>query len=103
MGWLTALIFRALHRIDRTRLVSYAVASLSGAVLNTILFLGALALLFGSFDWQGSFVGMGLWPLLLAIVTVNAPPEAIVVLLAGTAITKGLRVAMGDRKKPKAA
>ena len=36
MGWLAGLIFKALYKVDKTRLVSFAVASLSGAVLNTI-------------------------------------------------------------------
>ena len=44
MGWLAGLIFKALYKVDKTRLVSFAVASLSGAVLNTIFFVGSLGL-----------------------------------------------------------
>ena len=50
MGWLAGLIFKALYKVDKTRLVSFAVASLSGAVLNTIFFVGsALCLLLNLF------------------------------------------------------
>ena len=51
MGWLVGLIFRTLHRIDKTNFISFAVASLSGAVLNTVLFIGGLFLLFGNTEY----------------------------------------------------
>ena len=55
LGWLTGLIFQALHRIDRTRFISYGAASLSAALLNTIFFMSFLILLFGNTDFIKSF------------------------------------------------
>ena len=47
MGLLCGWIFRGLARIDKTKIVSYVVAGLSGALLNTIFFMSSLILLFG--------------------------------------------------------
>ena len=46
MGFLTGLIFKGLTKIDKTKIVSYTVSSLSGALLNTVLFTGLILLLF---------------------------------------------------------
>ncbi len=89
MGWLVGLIFRALHRIDKTNFISFAVASLSGAVLNTVLFIGGLFLLFGNTEF---IRGWGpTWPAIFAIIAgTNALLEAAISLVAGTAVTKAL-------------
>ncbi len=100
MGWLVGLIFTALAKVDRTRIASFAVASVSGALLNTVLFVGALVWFFGSSSYLRQF-GESIWAILGVLVTFNAAIEAGVVLVVGTAITKALRVAMGDRKPPK--
>jgi uncharacterized membrane protein len=52
-GWLTGLIFKALFRIDRTRIASYAVSGFLTAAFNTIFFMGGLMLLF----WNSFVVG----------------------------------------------
>ncbi|MDR0671088.1 MAG: ECF transporter S component [Oscillospiraceae bacterium] len=52
-GWLGGLIFKALHKIDRTRVASYAVSGFATAALNTVLFMGGLMLLF----WNTFVVG----------------------------------------------
>lgn len=101
MGWLVGLIFTALAKVDGTRIASFAVASVSGALLNTVLFVGALVWFFGSSSYLRQF-GENIWAILGVLVTFNAAIEAGVVLVVGTAITKALRVAMGDRKPPKA-
>ncbi len=97
MGWLVGLIFRALSKIDRTRIASFAVASVSGALLNTVLFVGALVLFFGKSDDLRQF-GDTVWKILGVLITINAAIEAGVVLVVGTAITKALGVTMGRRK-----
>ena len=51
MGLLCGWIFRGLARIDKTKIVSYVVAGLSGALLNTIFFMSSLILLFGRTDY----------------------------------------------------
>ena len=49
-GWLSGLIFQALKKIDKTKIVSYVVASLSTALLNTIFFVGCVVLFFWNND-----------------------------------------------------
>lgn len=93
MGLLVGLIFRALYKIDKTKIVSYAVASLSGAVINTVLFVGALILFFGNTEWVKEHLGKTAYAI-IALIVVNAVVEAAVCLVAGTAITKALSVAM---------
>lgn len=89
MGWLVGVIFQALHKIDKTKIISFAVASLSGAVINTVLFIAGLFLLFGNTDYIRSWGPT--WPTIFAIIAgVNALLEAAVSLVAGTAITKAL-------------
>jgi Predicted membrane protein len=90
MGWLSGLIFRALYRIDRTKIVSYAAASLSGAVINTVLFVGALLIFFGNTAFLRSF-GSSLLQIIGVLITINALIEAIVCLIAGAAISKALQ------------
>lgn len=46
MGFLTGLIFKGLRKIDKTKVISYAITSLCGALLNTLLFCGLLLILF---------------------------------------------------------
>lgn len=91
MGYLAGAIFQVLHRIDKTKILSFAVSSLSGAVLNTIFFVGLLMLLFGSSDYiMGMRGGMSLLSFLAAFVGVNGVVEAIVAFILGTAISKAL-------------
>jgi uncharacterized membrane protein len=92
MGLLVGLIFRALLRIDKIKLWSFAVASLSGAVINTVLFVGALLLFFGNSEYLRSF-GENFMAILGVLITLNAVVEAIVSMIAGTAITKALSLA----------
>ncbi len=54
-GWLAGLISRTLLRRGRSSWLAYTVTSLSGALLNSILFFGALFLLFGQTDFLRSF------------------------------------------------
>jgi uncharacterized membrane protein len=89
MGWLVGLIFQALHKVDRTKFISFAVASLGGAVLNTVLFVGGLVLFFGNSDFLHQF-GDTIPAIIAVLVTINAALEAAVCLVIGTAITKPL-------------
>lgn len=91
MGVLCGLIFRALYRIDRTRLLSFAVAGLSGAVLNTLLFMGVLM----AFFYQTSFLqeltgGLNVLLAAAALVGVQGLIEAVVCTVAGAAVARAL-------------
>lgn len=91
MGWLPALIFKGLRKVDKTRFFSFLAACLGGALLNTILFMSALMLFFGQSEYILSMQGsMNVFAFVLAFVGVNGLIEAIVCAVVGTAISKAL-------------
>lgn len=93
MGFLCGVIFKALAKKDRTKWVSYGVASLSGAVLNTVFFMVALMLCFGQTEYiQNMMGGMNIIPFVIAFVGLQGLVEAIVCFVAGTAVSKALSV-----------
>jgi uncharacterized membrane protein len=96
MGWLVGLIFRALTQVDRSKTWSFVIASLSGAVINTVLFVGALIWFFGNSAYLRQF-GDNIPAILAVLVTINAAVEAVVVMIAGTGITKALKIAFPDK------
>ncbi len=89
MGWLVGLIFKGLFKIDRTNWISFIIASLSGALINTVLFVGGLILFFGNSDYIQSF-GPNLMAILGVLITLNVALEATVCTVVGTAVTKPL-------------
>ena len=100
MGWLAGLIFKALYKVDKTRLVSFAVASLSGAVLNTIFFVGSLRLLFyNTVLGMAAESGISVLAFLLSFVTLNSVLECAACLIVGTAISKALYKSFGSIKE----
>ena len=91
MGWMTGLIFHALYRNDKTRFFSYGAASLSAALLNTILFMTFLILLFGNTEYIQSFQGdMSMLTFVVAFVGVNGLVEAVATMIIGGAISRAL-------------
>ncbi len=94
MGWLSGVLFVALKKIDKTKVFSYAAASLAGPLLNTILFMTALVLFFYKTDYiQGFVSAMGtsnVFAFVIAFVGVNGLIEAGVNFVAGGAISKAL-------------
>lgn len=95
-GWLSGLIFKALQKIDKTKIVSYFAASLSTALLNTILFMLSIIVFF----WHnGDFISTmnswsiptdSIWIFLVAFVGLNGIIEAIVNFIVGAGIAKVL-------------
>jgi len=96
MGLLTGLIFKALKKIDKTRGISYAVASLAGPALNTILFLTTMILLFyNTPDIQAVAQQLGAanpFAFIIAAAGVNALAEIGVCFVVGTALSKTIDV-----------
>ncbi len=91
MGWLCGLIFKALNSVDRTRFFSFAAASLSGALLNTLFFMFFLMILFGNTQFIRGFQGsLGVIPFVLAFVGVQGLLEALICFGAGTVLSKAL-------------
>lgn len=94
-GFLSGWIFKAIQKIDKTKIISFVTASLSCAVLNTIFFLGFLYIFFANtalLEYAQS-VSMSVWNLILAIITGNAILEAAACCILGTIIGKALFVA----------
>ena len=52
MGWLTGMIFKGVHKVDRSKTISYFIGGFSAAFLNTVFFMGALMLFF----WNTSYI-----------------------------------------------
>ena len=88
-GWLPGILFNALHTHGKTKFVSFAAASISGAALNTVFFVSAVLVLFGSTDYIQSF-GANLWAVIVALVGVNGVVEALVAAIVGTAVSKAI-------------
>ncbi len=94
MGWLTGWIFRAMRKTAR---VGSYVASLSAALLNTVLFVGMVILFFWNSEYiQGIAATFGTQNVLMFAVLfagINAAVEAVTTcLLAGTVSAVLLRV-----------
>ena len=92
MGYLCGLIFELLNKNrGGKKIVPFAAASLSGALLNTILFTTALILMFGSSEYiQGIRGGMNIAAFVAAFVGINGVTEALVCSVVGTAVSKAV-------------
>lgn len=95
-GLLPGLLFRALYRHDKTKVVSCFVATLSTALLNTIFFLLFIILCFWHNDAFLAFCSDfgvntdNFWIFAVTFVTFNGVIEAVVNCLLGGAIGKAV-------------
>lgn len=96
MGWLTALIFKGLKKIDKTKIVSYMLTSLAGSLLNTVLFMTSLMIFFYNTaeiqEMARSLNATNVFTLVIAMVGFNAIAEAVVCLIIGAVISKTIDV-----------
>lgn len=100
VGVVPGLIFKGLQKIDKTKVISYAVASLSAAVTNTVLFVLALIVLFWNTDYiQGMAAGANIFAFFVAFIGLNGIVEASVCLVIATAVTKALAAALRKQVK----
>ncbi|MGP1361195.1 MAG: ECF transporter S component [Candidatus Fimenecus sp.] len=106
-GFFTGLIFKAISKKTKKDALSFTISAISGSLLNTILFLGTLALLFFKTNFtaeQSAAFGGGnsIIPTVIAIATgINAPIEAVVCAVLGSAIGKALKLAFKNIDKLK--
>ncbi len=98
-GLFCGIIFRACAKHDKKQNWSFVVASVSGALMNTVFFLGSLALLFWNVEFtpeQATSLG-GVDTVLKTVIgiaaSVNAPIELIVCAILGSAVGKAVAVA----------
>ncbi len=95
-GFLSGLIFKVLIKVDKTKIASYFVASLSTALLNTIFFVGCVVLFF----WRNpAFISkMGewgmttdtLWAFIVGFIALNGVIEAAVNFIVAGAVAKAV-------------
>lgn len=102
VGFLTGWLFRAVHRIDRTKTVSYFIGGLLAPVLNTVLFMGYIVLFFYRTEFvQNMVVKLGAsGPLMLVVLMVGVQGllEAAGGLVIGGAVTKAVAHAIKQDK-----
>ncbi len=95
-GLLTGYIFKALHKIDKTKIVSFFVAGLSTALLNTFGFIGSIILFFWKNETflatmrDSGITTDSIWKFFIAFVGLNGLVEAIVSIIVGAAVAKVL-------------
>ena len=101
MGWLSGLIFRLLYRRDKTQLASFAIASLSGALLNTLFFVTSVGVLFyNTMLGMATQYGVSVLSFMLTFITLNTLLESVACLVIGTAVSKAVyRVVNRDQAR----
>lgn len=99
-GYLCGVIFKAISGKLKKGGLNYIVASICGSALNTILFLGLLALCFWNTSFspeQATSLG-GVDTVLKTVIAIaaglNAPIELVVCAVLGSGIGKGLSLAL---------
>ena len=91
VGFLSGLLFKWLYNKKRTRVISFAIGSVSAALINTILYISFFAVLFHETGQQmATESGLNFFPFLLTFVSINSIIEMIACLIIGTAITKSV-------------
>lgn len=93
-GYLCGVIFKVISKRDKTKIVSFGVASLMGPILNTILFMCSLVLFFYNTDYIQSIAQAikttNPFSFVVMFVGINGLIETIVCFILSTAITKPL-------------
>ena len=93
MGLLAGLLFKALTKENNNKrqLIASGAASLAAPLLNTVLFVGGLALFFWNSDYiQSMAAGSSLLAFAVAFVGINGLIEAVSCFIIGTAASKAL-------------
>ncbi len=99
MGWLCGLIFKGMHRIlKKEHIVSYIVAALGGALLNTLFFMSALCLCFYNTEYIQGFANTlgsnNVFMFVVLFVGVQGLVEAGLCATVGTLVSKAVRHAI---------
>lgn len=91
-GWICGYIFRWLKKVDKSKfqILSYTLTSLSAALINTVFFVG-LMLLFYTESVTSWAAGQNvIMYLLTGVIGFNGVIEALVCMLLGAAISRGM-------------
>ena len=87
IGLFSGYVLIGLEKIHANQTVAYAVAALTGALTNTVFFVGLLLLLFGQTAYIQSF-GENIFAIIGLLVTTNSFVEAVVCTIIGTILAK---------------
>lgn len=102
-GYLSGLIFYLLQKVDKTKFLGHGVACVSGAIINTTLFMTSLVIFFWNTDFflqlKTTFGANDFFSFVLAFVGINGLIEAIVCAVVGTAVAKAVTVFQSKYKK----
>ena len=92
MGFLVGLIALAVKRFNKDtprEILGYGIVTASASLVNSILFLGAIALFFGTnAEVLAGFGQTSVWGVLALIVGTNAIAELVFAIVVGTAVAK---------------
>ena len=103
MGICVGLIFRALNKSLKGNTISYAIASLSAPLLNTLFFMGFIVLAFYNTDYIQNLAHTlrvnNPLSFVVVLVGVQGLIEAAVCCILGTIISKALSKALGNSIK----
>lgn len=98
-GWICGLVFKALSKVDKSRLWSFGAAGLCGALCNTAFFMTTLCLCFYHTEFIQNFVqafgSANPFLFVIAFVGVNGLIEAIVCFFTGAVIAKAVVFSRG--------
>lgn len=91
-GYLGGLIFQLLKKVDKTNIFSFFIGGLSGAILNTVLFMGTLMICFWNTEYIQSMntANMKVLPFVVAFVGLNGLLEWPFTCIAGGIISKAV-------------
>ncbi len=97
-GWLAGVVFKALHNNDKTKKISYYVASLVAPLLNTLFFMTCIVLFFYNTEFiQGLAAQLGtssVFTFVIGFVGINGLVEAVACFVVASAVSKALSVAL---------
>lgn len=95
MGWLTGMLFIAVEKLDRSKTICFFIGGIFAALLNTVLFMGALMLFFWNTEYiQSINAGVGnlsIFAFVLTFVGVNGLLEMPATCIVGGVVSKTLR------------
>jgi len=95
VGWLTGVIFKGIEKMDTSKTACYFIGGFIAALLNTLLFMGALMLFFWNTEYiqsiNASIGNLSIFAFVLAFVGVNGLLEIPATCIVGGAISKTLK------------
>lgn len=98
MGFCAGWVFRLLNQVDRKGIVSYVLGALATPLLNTLFFMGYIVLVFYTSDYIQNLVATvgaaNPFMFVILVVGVQGLVEAVVCAVVGSAVAKGVAVAL---------